>query len=75
MHARTLPAMKKVESSNIEAIGHDHRGLVVRFKGGGVYRYPEADAAVHDEMLKAESIGGFFRDRVRGKFNHQKVDM
>lgn len=69
-----LPTMKKVESSNIDSVGHGEGGLFVRFKGGGVYRYPHADASVYREMLDADSVGSFFASSIRGKFQHKKMD-
>lgn len=69
-----VPTLTSVQSSNIQSVGFGNHGLFVRFAGGALYHYPDAPKAVHDEMLKAESIGGFFRDKVRGKFNHRKID-
>lgn len=64
-----------VVSSNIDAVGFDARdGLLVRFKGGQLYGYPQAPRAVHDAMLKAESAGSFFRSNVRGTYAHKALD-
>jgi hypothetical protein len=68
------PALTPVQSSNIDAVGFDNYGLHVRFKGGGLYSYPDAPKALHDEMLRAESVGSFFRANVSGKFVHKKHD-
>lgn len=68
------PALVKVQSSNIEAMGHDSRGLFVRFSGGALYSYPAVPKDLYDEGLKAESPGKWFRDKVRGQFAHVKHD-
>lgn len=64
--------MKEVRSSNIEAIAHENGRLSVRFKGGAIWDYADVPAGVHDEMLKAESIGGFFHRHIRGKYEAKK---
>jgi len=69
-----IPTLTPVKSSNIEAVGHGSGGLFVRFKGGGVYRYPDASADIHKEFLKAESPGGFFRSHIRGTYKHFQVN-
>lgn len=68
------PKLTPVESSNIDSMGHSKDGLFVRFKGGGLYRYPECPKTVYDEGLKAESVGVWFREKVRGHYEHKKHD-
>lgn len=63
-----------VKSSNIEAIGHHKGDLHVRFTGGAHYVYKDVPADLHAQMIEADSVGGFFRDKVRGKFVHVKQD-
>ena len=69
-----IPTLTPVKSSNIEAVGHGPGGLFVRFKGGGVYSYPDAKADLHKDFLAAESPGSFFRSNVMGKLRHVKHD-
>lgn len=64
--------MKLVESSNISHIGYDGGTLTIRFKSGDEWQYNGVPAGVHDEMLKAESIGGFFHRHIRGKYEAKK---
>lgn len=64
-----------VKSSNIEAIGHHKGDLHVRFVGGSTYRYKDVPADLHSQMLEAESVGKFFRDRIRGAYVHVKHDV
>lgn len=70
----SLPAMTKVESSHIEAVGHSGNKLYVRFKSGGVFSYAGVNADLHKELLKAESVGSFLAAHIKGKFVHKKVD-
>lgn len=76
----TAIELKPVESSNIEAIGHDPaaREMHVRFKPGkdgkrGVYIYAEVPEEVHSDWLAAESIGKHFHANIKGKFAHRFV--
>lgn len=71
---KKLPTMKPVESSNIDAMGHDGKDLAVRFKGGAVYLYHGVPKATFEAALKAESVGTYFRLHVRGAFPHVKHD-
>lgn len=66
--------MVPVESSNLQSVGHSKDGLFVRFKGGGLYRYPEAPKSLFDEMVDAKSPGSLFRSKVVGQFKHRKLD-
>lgn len=69
------PQLTKVESSNIDAIGHDDtHGLLVRFSGGGLYSYPDAPRSLYRDMLEAPSVGRFFFSKVKGKFAHVQHD-
>jgi hypothetical protein len=64
-----------VKSSNIDAVGHDAKGLLVRFKGGAVYRYPELGADMALKLQAAESAGKMFASEIRGRHRHVKVDV
>lgn len=77
-----LPEMKPIpSSSNIAAVGHDGTDLFVQFKPragepdgtGKVYRYPGADAAHVEAMLKHTSPGGYFHTTVRGAHKGEPV--
>lgn len=67
--------MIPVSSSSIAAIGHDPKtsALHVQFKNGGVWSYAGVPAALHAEMLKAQSVGSHFHQNVRGKFQATKA--
>lgn len=69
------PQLTPVKSSNIDAVGFDDkRGLLVRFKGGGLYSYPTVPKRLHDELVAADSVGSFFARRVRGFYKHEQID-
>lgn len=69
-----IPDLTAVESRNLQAIGFSNHGLFVQFKGGAVYRYPDAKKAVFDSGLEAQSKGKWFREHVRDKLKHLPVD-
>lgn len=68
------PSLVKVQSSNIEAMGHSDNRLWVRFAGGGLYSYADVPRALYEEGLKAESIGRWFHSTVKGRFIHAQHD-
>ncbi len=67
-------ALTPVESSHIDAIGHHRGDLIIRFSGGKRYAYKDVPKDVHDDMLKAESVGRFFQSKIKGIYPHVPVD-
>ena len=60
--------LQRVQSSAIEAVGYDaQRGwLEVRWIGQErAYRYYGVPAEVYEELLQADSIGGYVNQRVK----------
>lgn len=59
-----------VTSTSIASLGYDAATstLEVEFETGAVYRYFAVPRAVHDALLKAESIGQTFNVVVRGRY-------
>ena len=57
---------KPVRSSNIKSVGHDAKSgtLQVEFHSGQVWNYP-ADAAQHQAMIGAPSVGTYFHQNIR----------
>ncbi len=71
-----MHTMHHVESSNIEAIGHDAEAqeLHVRFaKGGGTYVYTGVEAETFDEFMKADSKGSYLSRNIKGSYPFRKV--
>lgn len=71
---KDVPALTAVKSSHLDAIGHAKGTLFIRFRSGGIYAYPGVPEDVYREGLTAESVGGWFRNRIRGTFRHRKLD-
>ena len=74
-----MPEIKHhpIVSSNIESAGYDDstKTLEVKFKSGGIYRYPGVPRIIYEGIFKAESPGGFVqRWIVRGKYDYKKVN-
>lgn len=61
------PAMLDVESSQIEAVGHDEASsaLLVRFKNHSVYQYQNVGKELFQALLGAESVGKFFHAEIK----------
>lgn len=59
--------MQKVQSSQIEAIGHDaeSKTLAIRFKGGAEYHYANVETEMFEAMKLADSVGSFFYKNVK----------
>jgi hypothetical protein len=59
----------------IESVAYDKttERLEVEFKGGGVYQYANVPAATVLAMLTAESIGSYFTQNIKGKYQYVKV--
>ncbi|MBP6421585.1 MAG: KTSC domain-containing protein [Propionivibrio sp.] len=69
----TIP-MCECKSSQVKAFGHDPatNTLAVEFNSG-VYHYAGVPAEVFEEMKKAESVGRFLGQSIKGKFEFSKV--
>lgn len=52
--------MQKVESSNIESIGHADEKMYVQFKNGSRYSYGNVPSSIYLQVLNAESVGKAF---------------
>lgn len=62
--------MIKVKSNNIHAIGHEGDTLRVQFKDtegkpGAIWNYSGVKPHIHQELMKAESIGSYFSRMVK----------
>lgn len=66
--------MQPVASSNLDEIGHDEDGLLVRFKNGQLWRYRGVSEATYQALQAAPSIGSAFHKLVRSQYQGEKVD-
>ena len=64
-----------VSSSNISSIGYDQRSatLEVEFTSGDVYRYFDVPEHLHQQFLRAASLGQFLNDNIRYRYRYQKI--
>ena len=64
-----------VYSSTIKSVGYDPetRTLEVEFNEGAIYRYFEVPDSVHDEFIKAPSLGRFFGKQIRDRFRYIRL--
>jgi hypothetical protein len=68
------PAMRRVESSNIEALGWSSTfGLLVEFKNGARWKYPAVPAGVYHEIMNAPSVGSAYNASVKGRYEGEQL--
>lgn len=80
--AKDLPAyeqsiaMLPMNSSMANAIGYDSNTniLQIEFHNGAVYQYSEIDQDTWQDLHQADSVGKFFNENVRGKYQYERVD-
>lgn len=48
--------------------------LELEFRSGARYRYIGVPAQVYQELLRAESKGGYFNQHIRNRFTNAKID-
>lgn len=70
-----MPNMTFVDSSNIEAIGHDPDSLElhVSFRSGDTYVYYDVPSVVFDAFLSAPSKGSFLNREIKPVFRFGKL--
>ena len=62
-----------VQSSSIAVIEEMGRGtIIVEFVNGGKYEYFGVPLVVIQEFVGASSVGKFFNENIRGKYNEEK---
>jgi hypothetical protein len=64
-----------VDSRAFAAVAYrrDERRSYVRFHSGKICRYFDFPAEQYDELLAADSKGGYFAQNIRGKFLDEEV--
>lgn len=67
--------MLPVSSSNLASVGYDDekRILSVEFQNGGIFHYAGISADLALDLVNAESIGRFYHQHIRGKFEGAKM--
>jgi len=66
---------KKVESSNLKAVGYDEEKevLAIEFKNGSIYYYYEVPKTVYFNLIEADSVGAFLARRIKGIYDFKKI--
>jgi hypothetical protein len=66
--------MKKVNSSNIQAIGYKdwNQELYVQYNSG-TYIYHEVELELYERLMKAESKGRFLNENIKNKYKFTKA--
>jgi len=64
-----------VRSTEIAIVGYDasQRLLEVAFRTGSVYHYTDVPQEVYHEMIRADSIGLYFAERVKTAYSYTKL--
>jgi hypothetical protein len=78
----TLPVVEEpiailpVSSSMAIAVGYDEsdRTLQVEFQNGAVYQYSEVEPETWEDLHTADSIGEFFNQEIKGRYESERVD-
>jgi KTSC domain len=58
-----------VSSAALSSVGWDDGTLEIEFTSGEVYRYRDVPALVFRQLLRAESKGTFFQERIRDRYD------
>jgi hypothetical protein len=69
-------AMLPVNSSMATAVGYDseEQVLQVEFYNGAVYQYSGIEAETWEDLQAADSIGEFFNQEIKGKYECERLD-
>ncbi|MCC5636559.1 KTSC domain-containing protein [Nostoc sp. CHAB 5844] len=69
-------AMLPVSSSMAIAVGYSQsdRILQVEFQSGAVYQYSEVEPETWEDLHEADSIGEFFNQEIKGRYESERID-
>lgn len=67
------PDWIEVKSCAIEAVAYEDGELFVQWKGGGSYAYSIAPEHKFDELMLADSIGGYVNSEIKPYYDHRKL--
>ena len=64
-----------VSSSNIASIGYEEGSetLEIEFHNGGVYQYFDVPKRIYEELMSADSHGGYLARGIKGVYRFSKV--
>jgi len=66
---------QKVKSSNIYSVGYDESSetLEIEFNTGDIYQYYGVSKGVYDDLLQADSLGGFHARNIKNDYRYLKI--
>jgi KTSC domain len=62
-----------VDSAALQAIAWRHGQMEITFESGHLYRYFGVPRPIFDELLRAESKGRYFHDRIRDRYRFRRL--
>lgn len=64
-----------VSSKSVASVGYDANTLTleVEFKDGPVYQYFDVPDAVHQEMMRASSIGQYLNANIKNQYRYARI--
>ncbi|WP_447775424.1 KTSC domain-containing protein [Pseudomonas chlororaphis] len=64
-----------VLSSNIASVGYDPDSstLEIEFNNGSIYQYFDVSQRIYEELISADSVGGFLAANIKGSYRFSKV--
>lgn len=67
---------RPVSSSNIKSVGYDRerKVLEVEFHSGAVHQYEGVPEDLPEKMVSSESVGRFFNQHVKGRFQEPRAN-
>jgi hypothetical protein len=67
-------AIVPVESSMIASVAYNGSTLVVNFLRGGSYAYDGVAQSTYDGLMRADSVGTFFRQNVKDAHEYRQIE-
>lgn len=66
---------RQVNSTSISEVGYhkDSETLEILFRNGGTYQYFDVPSRVHQELIQADSVGGYLNREIKGAFRYARV--
>jgi len=63
--------MVPVDSSNVVAIGYDDgsQELYIQYMNGGTYVYAQVPSVTHQELMNADSKGGYMNREIKPNYD------
>lgn len=64
-----------VKSKDIAIVGYDKQKslLEIVFRQGGVYHYSGVPAEIHENLMKAASVGTYFNQNIKEAYKYEKI--